>query len=188
MRKRRIAFALLLLLAGAGALTFALRPSGGQSSTGTGQHAQSSPALSHIVVPVDSYERKWRAWIESNTGYGISRSSALVLRRKVVRITNQTGATLLRIRIWRKASPVAVEVALATAIDPAFYLRHRLGRLVTSLGGHATYVKVVDPRGSRIFEWYERPGEGMVGVSNALMMCSPVQAIGAVNPPPCPAK
>jgi hypothetical protein len=186
MRRRRIVVALIILLAGVTALGFALRPSGGPSSTRSGQHAQSPQALAHITVPVDRYERTWRAGIKSTIDSGLSRAAALQLRQQVVRAVRGTGATILRIKVWRKASPSAVEVVLVTAISPATYLRHRLGRPVSLLAHGDPYVKVVDSRGSRIFEWYYLPGQGMVGVPRALQMCSPVSA-SWMNPPLCPA-
>jgi hypothetical protein len=187
MRRRRVMLALLILLVGGAGLTLALRPSGGgPSPTRPVQQAQSPQGLRHITVPVDSYERTWRARIESGTGPALSRSAAVLLRRKVVRAVRRSGATVLRIRVWRRAAPMSVEVVLATAMSPATYLRDRLEGLVGLLAHGNPYVKVVGPRGSRLFEWYYSPGQGMVGVPHALQMCSPVSA-SWMNPEPCPA-
>ena len=186
MRRRRIAVVLLVLLAGAAALTLALRPVGGPGPTRAVRPAQSPQARAHITVPVDSSERTWRSGIKPTLGTGLSRSEAIQLRQKVVRTVRRSGASLVRLKVWRRAAPNAVEVVLTTAVNPAIYLRHRLESLVSLLAHGDPYVKVVDSRGSRIFEWYYLPHQGMVGVPPALQLCSPVSA-SWLNPKPCPA-
>jgi len=77
---------------------------------------------------------------------------------------------------------------LATRMNPAEYLVHRARLLVNLLGHGYPYVKVVNARGARIFEWYRLPRQGGVGFPRRLTNCSPVAVSPMVLTPPCPAK
>jgi len=92
----------------------------------------------------------------------------------------------VRMRVWPPSD--AVEVVLATRGNPAQYLVHRVALLVTLLGHGYPYVKVVNGRGSRLFEWYRLPHEGGVGTPKRLTLCSPIIVSPSISTPPCPAK
>ena len=189
MRRRRVLMAVLVLLAGAGVLFLILRPSGAPGTTRVTPHGRNGNgnAVAHLKVSVDAAERAWRTGINHlyTDATGLTLPGAARLRRTVVTAAHKTGATIVRIRVW--STPGAVEVVLATRMNPAEYLAHRAHRLVTLLGRDYPYVKVVNGRGSRIFEWYDLPRGGMVGVPPRLRDCSPVQDWGP-TPPPCPVK
>lgn len=183
MRRRRAAL-VALVLAGAAALTFALWPSGGSPADRLDQGAASTHSLARLNVPVDSHERTWRSGIRAIEAGSASPST--VPPQATLRLAiRRTGAVVVRMRVWPQAP--AVELVLATAVSPATYLRHRLGTLVHLLARGYPYVKVVDGRGSTVFEWYYLPHQGMAGVPPELRACSPVQDWGPA-PPPCPAK
>jgi hypothetical protein len=188
MRRRRLLLlALLAVLVGAVALGFALRPFGGSPSGQAAQSVRSSQALARLTVPIDATERQWRATVRSEQGSAAARSTVRRLRHRVLSVATATDATLVRIRIWRRTSPLAVELVVATNVDPAVYLRHRAELLVRVLAGRADYVKVVDGHGASFFDTGGVANEGFVGTPPALEGCSPVKNWGP-TPPPCPVK
>jgi hypothetical protein len=189
MRRRRVVLALFALLTGAAVLTLILRPSAPPGTTRVSPHRSTGSALAHVKVPVDGAERTWRAGIRamnrnSQCACGLTVSGERRLDRKVTRVAGRTGATIVRMKIWPRFGEV--ELVLATAANPAFYLKHQLPPLVSALDRGDPYVKVVNSRGSSIFEWYYLAGQGMVGVPRRLQSCSPVANWGD-PPPPCPA-
>jgi hypothetical protein len=109
-------------------------------------------------------------------------------RRDVLRVVRATGATVVRITIWRRTSPLAVELVVATANGPAFYLRHRAERLVNVLRARPQYLRIVGPHGGLLMEWGGAANEGFVGAPRSLQACSPVFAWGEWGLVPCPVK
>lgn len=191
MRRRRGAW-LVLVLAGAVALAFALWPSGGPPAVQSVRNAQTSPGLASLSVPMDKYELQWRRWIRKpGLGELAPSTSVAPLRHKVLSYVTASGASVVRLTVWRTSAPPSVELVVATALPPAAYLRHRLNRLLREIPGEYHFVQVVNRRGKSIFEnsFLTRDGhfEGMVGVPRRLQMCSPVSA-SWMNPLPCPAK
>jgi hypothetical protein len=188
MRRRRLT-ALLLVLAGAGAVTFALWPSGGGASgTRPTERTQPSRSLAQLTVPLDPNEREWRSKMRSLSGPAASPAAVVKLRKRVLSLAAATGATVVRIRIWRRTSPAAAEVVFATRLRPAVYLRHRAKQLLSlSLWPH--WVEVVDPSGKYFLEESWAGNEGSVGVRPDLWQCSPFQPVTLLAPPPpCPVK
>jgi hypothetical protein len=188
MRRRRSLLA-VVALATAVALAFALWPSGGGTGGArlTGR-AQSNRALADLTVPVDINERAWRSRARSLSGPAASPAAVDQLRKQVLSVAAATGATVVRIRIWRRISPAAVEVVLGTRLRPAVYLRHRATQL-NSLDRWPHFVEVVDPRGQYILRESWGANEGSVGVRPDLWQCSPFRPITLLgNPPPCPVK
>jgi hypothetical protein len=195
MRRRRVVIAGLALLAGAAVMFLIFRPSGAPGTSHLTSGGRNSTPFRQIVVPVDSAERTWRAGTESmirnsQTASGLTRTAVIRLHREVVSAAQKTGATVVRIKVWPRFG--AVELVIATAMNPAEYLVHHLPRLVSLLEHGDPYVKVVNSRGSRIFEWYYLSGSGMVGYAKGLDQCGPVYhgepVILGGGPPPCPVK
>ncbi len=182
-RRRRVLVA-LVLLAGAGVLTFILRPSPAPISVAF--HGSTETALSHVQVPVDKHELHWEAGIKSVTDHPLSPRGVARLKSTAVTAVDNTGATVLRGSVWPRAG--AVEVVLATNMIPAEYLVQEGRSLVDAFGNRNLFVKIVDAKGSQIIEWYHLPKEGMVGYARGLEGCGPMYVGGASNPPPCPAK
>jgi hypothetical protein len=189
MRRRRTTLAAIVLLAGATAATLALRPWGSAPVGGhVSPRAGAKPALARLHVPMDSDERHWRSLVRGLAGPAASRSAVLTRRSEVVRLLNATGAALVRLKIWPRTSPPAVELVATTSLNPAVFLRHHAMDILTALAARPDFVKVVDARGSEVFEWGGASNEGFVGVPPALYYCQPV---GTGMPPPyrpCPAK
>ena len=183
MRRRRAAL-FVLAVAGAAASTFALWPSGSSPAGRFAHGATSAHLLARLDVPVDGHERAWRSGIRAIEAGRIS-PAAIPSLTKLRRAIRNAGAVVVRMRAWPQAT--AVELVLATAVNPATYLRHRAGVLVDLLARGYPYVKIVDPHGAMIFEWYYLPNRGMAGVPPALRGCSPVKDWGP-TPPPRPVK
>jgi hypothetical protein len=188
MRRRRILMAVLVLLAGASVLFFLLRPSG-PPATWLRSHGENGndASLAHLKVPFDATEQKWRSGIQSapwQCACGLTPKGRAQLRRKVVSAADKSGASVVRVKVW--STPGTVEVVLATQVDPAEYLRHRLRPLVTLLGGSYPYVRVVDASGSRVFEWYRIPHEGGVWYPYPLTLCGPITVSPTLGTPSCP--
>jgi hypothetical protein len=101
---------------------------------------------------------------------------------------------LVRLNLWEaNTRRPPVEVVVATAANPAIYLRRHLMPLLDVIDHGYLFVKVVDRRGSMIFErstltTSNGSPEGTVGVPRDLQACSPVIASWIDNPPPCPVR
>jgi hypothetical protein len=189
-RRAWLGFASVVAIAGVAVLIVLLRAGGGPAGGTARDHTpvRSGQGLAQLRVPLDATERQWRRTVRSLPGPTATRSAANARRRSVLAAVSATGATLVRIRIWRRTSPAAVELVVATNLRPAVYLRHRAVRLVNALRSRPIYVKVVDRRGSSFFEWGGAANEGFVGVPPALQSCSPVSAWGEWGRLPCPVK
>jgi hypothetical protein len=192
MRRRRVVTSALVLLAGACAAFFILRPSGGPGTTGvTSRGANGNQgSLAHLKVPVDDTEQKWRSGMESadwGCACGLTAKGQEQLRGQVDSAARNSGATVVRIKIW--PTPGSAEVVLATRTEPAEYVRHRLERLLLALdpSRHAyLYAKVVDSHGSTVFEWAVLPDRTITDIPRRLQMCDPAFAYARPAPPPCP--
>lgn len=114
----------------------------------------------------------------------LTHSQATALRRKVLTAVATSGATLIRLTI--RPAP---DLVVATA-TPAAYLKHRLGTVlrVVRSGRDASFVEVVNRKGTKIFEFSYVPGEGSLYVRPDLDRCSPVMhsELQGNSPPPCP--
>jgi len=164
MRRRRVLMAVLVLLAGAGVLFLILRPSGAPGTTRVTPHGRNGngngSALAHLKVPVDAAERAWRQGINHLyvDASGPTPGGVAQIHERVVSAAHKTGATVVRIRVWEPSG--AVEVVVATGTKPSGYLAHRVLPLVSALARGYTYLKVVNGKGSRIFEQYDLPRGG----------------------------
>jgi hypothetical protein len=201
MRRRRVLVVALLLLFGTitGAAVIATGSAGGPRSAGPpGSQQVQHPAasLSQFQVPIDATERQWRTWVLSH-GYGITvgpRANLSRLRRDIRSAVEASGAMLVRLKLWEaNTRRPPVEVVVATAANPAIYLRRHLMPLLDVIDHGYLFVKVVDRRGSMIFErstltTSNGSPEGTVGVPRDLQGCSPVIASWIDNPPPCPVR
>ena len=190
MRRRRVLMAVLVLLAGASVLFLILRPSGATGTARVTPHGGNGngSALAHLNVPLDATERKWRAGIKSvdwGCACGLTAKGAIQVRRQVFSAADKSGATVVRITVWPHGS---VEVVLATRTSPAQYLAHRAERFVRLFSRDLSYVKVVNGRGSRIYEWYRLPHEGGVWMPRRLTLCGPIIVSAPISTGPCPVK
>jgi hypothetical protein len=188
MRRRRVLLAMLAMLAAAGVLTLILRPFGAPGTSRVTSNGANRNALAHVRVRVDASERMWLRGIRRVHGdaSGPTPRGVAELRRTVVAAVDKSGATVARLRVWPRAD--AVEVVLATRMNPATYLKHHV-RPVFDLDERSfNYIKVVDGQGSRIVEWYELPHSDMVGVSYRLNNCIPLPVDYPMGSPPCPVK
>lgn len=147
----------------AAALVFALQPLGGSPAQRLTRGNHAGRALSRLVVPPDSTERQWRASVRSMRGAPAAETTVLALRRHLLRAIHRTGATLVRLRIWRRTSPPASELVIATNLRPAVYLRHRASRLVNADHARPFYLRIVNRHGGLILEWGGAANEGFVG-------------------------
>lgn len=189
MRRRRLLVVVLTVVVSGAALAFALWPSGGGTSgTRLTGRAQSSPSLARLTVPVDINEREWRSKARTLSGPASSVAGVARLRKRVLSVAAATDATVVRIRIWRRTSPAALEVVLATHVRPAVYLLHRSQQLL-NLSQWPHYIKVVDPSGTYFLQESRAANEGSVGVRPDLWRCSPFQPVTLLaKAPPCPVK
>jgi len=192
MRRRRVLMAVLVILGGAGVLFLIFRPSGAPETSRVTPHGRNGngngSALAHLKVPLDATERKWRAGLKSvNWGCacGLTAKGAIQVRRRVFSAADKSGATVVRITVWPHGS---VEVVLATRTSPAQYLAHRAERFVRLFSRDLPYVKVVNGRGSRIYEWYRLPHEGGVWMPRRLTLCGPIIVSAPISTRPCPVK
>ena len=186
MRRRRLA-GVFALIAGVAIAAYGLGPGRWLGTSQVGHSTPSSQSLAHIVVPVDSTERLWRSLVRGLAGPATGTAKALELRGQALAIIGKTGATPIRIKIWRNTSPAALEVVAATRMNPAEYLRHRAVKLVDAFS-RPVFVKIVGPSGSKIFEWGGAANTGFVGTPPGLDNCSPVLHLGLVRTPPCPVR
>jgi hypothetical protein len=186
MRRRQAVFVATFLLVGAIALTLALRPWGNAPTGRVPLKAGANPALSTLHVPMDSTERHWRSLLPALTGAPAPRSAVLATRNDVIRVVNATGATLVRLKIWPRTSPPAVELVVATNTDSAIFVRSRFRHFFDL--NRPDYVRVVDARGSETFEWGGAGNEGFVGSSPALAGCIATLHWDIARTPPCPVK
>ena len=186
MRRRRVVL-VFVLIAGSAIAAYGLGPGGWLGSAQTGHSASSGHSLARLVVPIDSTERRWRSSVRGLGGPVTASAEALQLRRRALSIIGETGAIPIRIKIWRRTSPAAVELVAATRMNPAAYLRHRAVKFVDAFRW-PVYVKIVNGRGSYIFEWGGAANGGFVGAPPALENCSPVMNWGGFHYPPCPSR
>ncbi len=184
MRRRQLGVATLVLLAVAVASTFALRPFGGGATHRATpvENANHDPAAP--PVPFDSAERQWQASVRKLGGYPADDAA---LRARLTAMVHQSGASVARLIIWHGTSPKAIELVVATRVRPALYIRHRVWPLRLKLP-RPSYLRVVDPRTSRILEEGGVGNEGFFGVPPALYYCA---GVATGMPPayrPCPVK
>jgi hypothetical protein len=187
MRRRRTMAVALVLLAGATALTLALRPRGSAPAERVTIPRDSNSALARLKVPLDAGEKHWRTLLPPLEGAAASRSAVLAARDKVMRVVNATGATLVRLKIWPRTSPPAVELVVATPTDSAIFVRQRFRHLFDLVG--PDYVRVVDAHGAMTFVWGGAGNEGFVGSAPALAGCIwGLHGDATVRTPACPVK
>lgn len=185
--RRRFVFGVVALLLVALGVAFELHHSGGSPGRRVTILRDSSNPLSHLKVPLDRTERHWRSMLPALEGKTASPSAIAAVRRQVANMLNGTGVTLVRIKIWPRTSPPAVEMVVATKTASAIFVRHRFMGLVGLQ--RPNYVRVVDARGSMTFEWGGAANEGFVGSAPALAGCIATLHWGPeVAPPPCPAE
>lgn len=186
MRRRRTMVVAIGLLAGATVLTIALRPWGG-SPADRGAHVEPKDALSQLRVPLDAGERHWRSLLPIDGGPA-PRSAIVARRREVAQALAATGATLVRLKVWRRMTPPAVELVVATSTDSAIFAGRRFMRLVAIR--RPDYVRVVDAHGSMTFVWGGAGNEGFVGSAPALAGCIAGMhgGLAGASPPRCPVR
>jgi hypothetical protein len=189
-QRRVLVLAALVVVGIVVGLAFALRSTGGPKRGGASAHqgVQSSASLGDIVVPANATERLWRAWIRSQVpGSAVSRSVALRTRRAVRSRVAASGATVVRLRVWRTTSPPSIELVAATAIPAAVYLKHRMLHLVDGINRPPMFIEVVDSHGARIIEDAMQSRQDTLYIRGGLAGC-----YGVLGPPhkiqPCPAK
>jgi hypothetical protein len=185
-RRRRLAAA-FALVAGVAIVAYGLGPGGWLSSSLGGHSARSRQSLAHVVIPVDRTERLWRSLVRGLGGPATGTARARELRSRALAIIGKTGATPIRIKVWRNTRPAAVEVVAATRMNPAEYLRHRAVTFVDAFSP-PVFIKIVGPHGSKIFEWGGAGNTGFVGTPRGLDNCSPVLHWGLVGTAPCPVR
>jgi hypothetical protein len=185
MRRRRTMVA-MVLLACATVMTLALRPWGSAPIEHVSLTAESRGALSRLQVPVDSGERQWQSAVKRLEGAAAPQSAVDARLREVKRALDATGATLVRITIWPRTSPPAVELVVATRTASAIFVGRRFTQFLAL--GRPDYLKVVDAHGSEAFLWGGAGNEGFVGSAPALAGCIEGMHGGASvhPPPPCP--
>jgi hypothetical protein len=186
MRRRRLLLLAVLVVAAVG-LAFVLKPWGGP---GPARPAHGVPnvaqALAQLTVPANAQERHWLSWIEHQTPHPPpSKSSVLLERRQVSAHAAASGATVVRLKIWRTTAPPAPEVVVATAMRPAVYLRHHLNVLFSGFHGRYYFVEVVDRRGRKITEAAYTTREGTYYIRPRLYNCG-VVTTGFPSTVPCP--
>lgn len=175
-------------IAGVAIAGYGLGPGGWIGGSRFSNSASSEQSLAHLVVPLDGTERQWRSRVRAGlTPADNYASSVPAFRRRAMEIARDTGAVPIRVKIWPGATPAAVEIVAATAMDPAAYLRHRAAKWLSSFP-RPIFVKIVNPSGSRIFEWGGVGNEGFVGTAPGLDNCSPVRHWGLARTPPCPVR
>ena len=186
--------ALLGLLVGAAAFALALHSPGAPNAPGLAD--LNTQRLAHIAVPVDRGERRWRSWIrKSESGTIAPRQSFPGIRREIERHVALSGATLVRLRIWRTPtiSP-SVELVVATAAAPAVFLKNDLQALNGGIHARYRFVEIVDRHGrkySQEFTWRIVKGGLIDGgrdyMKPRLRGCIPFVGWGSDPFPPCPA-
>lgn len=191
-QRRVLVLAVLVVIGITVGVVFALQSPGGPSVGGSSasRGVQSSAGLANLAVPVDPTERHWRQWIGSEAlSPAVSRSLAIGAERAVRSHVAASGATVVRLRLWRTTAPPSVELVVATAIPAAVYLKYRMLQLFAGINSHYMFLEVVDRHGSKIIQFVLRYGHGTVYIRPGLEGCSPGLVLGlATNPPPCPAK
>src|SRR4051812_38954465 len=140
--RRRALLIAIALLAGAAALTLALRPWGSGPAEHVSLGAGGNPTLSRLHVPVDLGERHWRSLLPALEGAAAPPAAMRAARVEVARMLKAAGVTLVRIKIWPRTSPPAVELVVATNTDSAIFVHHRFMHLVGMARPY--YVRVVD--------------------------------------------
>jgi hypothetical protein len=188
MRRRRVVLA-FVLIAGVAVAAYGLGPGGWLGSFRTGSSESSAQALAHLVVPIDRTEREWRKKVSAHrTPANWYASSLPAFRRRALEIARATGAVPIRVKVWSRTAPAAVEIVAGTTTDPAEYLRHRAKKWINAFP-RPVFVRIVGPTGARIFEWGGVGNEGFVGTAPGLDNCSPVLHSGLqVRTPPCPVR
>jgi hypothetical protein len=102
----------------------------------------------------------------------------------------QTHATVRLDRVYKLSSAYGSQ-ATAQAVEvrtdqPARYLLGMGGLLAAA--GRPAYIRVIDPRGQTVFEWYSARRQNMLYVRPGLEGCSPAIALGWSKIPRCPAR
>jgi hypothetical protein len=191
MRRRRLLLLAVLVIAAAG-LAFALKPWGGPGPARPTHSTLDAQALAHLNVPVGATERQWRHWIRTTdvfTGLpSVDRSRLPALRRAIESHAALSGATVIRIKLWRASERPPLDLVVATATPAAVYLRHHLKELLQGIRSSYMVLDVVDQHAARILEVSYRARTnklmGSLYVRPGLAGCSPIQSWGST--PPCP--
>jgi len=130
-------------------------------------HRVSMIPLAQLKVPVGPLERRWRKGIQtvhiSYDGYTQIREDELI--RAVTAVVHTYGAKALRIKVWLKNG--GLELVLASRLNPGKprwdYFDSALSGVLDEFVVDNSFVKVVDPTGSSVYEWALLPTYGMPG-------------------------
>ena len=187
MRRRRVVLA-FVLIAGVAVAAYGLGPGGWLGSFRTGSSESSAQALAHLVVPIDRTEREWRKKVSAHrTPANWYASSLPAFRRRALEITRATGAVPIRVKVWSRTTPAAVEIVAGTTMDPAEYLRHRAKKWINAFP-RPVFVRIVGPRREDLRMGWRRQ-RGIRRHSAGPGQLQSGAALGAaVRTPPCPVR
>jgi hypothetical protein len=150
---------------------------------GCAGHARpSTPHLS--TVPPSKLERQWLGrWDLAPASRHAKTPNRL--DQAISRSARHGGVQLVTVSTYRTPS-LSPAITLAVS-EPASFLKHRLKPIVLATRPYsAAYIRILDPSGRRVLEWYKTGSGGALYAHPGLEGCSPIMAYGWTNIPSCP--